>query len=85
MPSLKGSGNEKCGHPSQKPIELIDKLILCSTQPGDLVLDPFIGSGTTAVSAQNFGRKWLGIEINEKYVKIAEKRLEKCISIFTKS
>jgi len=85
VPSLKGSGNEKCGHPSQKPKELIDKLILCSTESGDLVLDPFLGSGTTAVSAQDLGRKWLGIEINEKYVKIVEQRLAKHISLFTKS
>jgi DNA modification methylase len=75
IPSLKGSSKEKCGHPSQKPVELIAKLIACSTDPGDLVLDPFIGSGTTAVVAQSLGRQWLGIEVNPLYVQLAEQRL----------
>ncbi len=73
--SLKGISKEKCGHPSQKPLALIDKLILCSTDEGDLVLDPFLGSGTTAASAQRLGRAWLGIERDKGYVKIARKRL----------
>jgi len=73
--SLKGSSGEKCGHPSQKPLGLISKLILCSTDPGDLVLDPFLGSGTTAVAAETHGRKWVGIELNANYCSICEKRL----------
>ena len=52
VPSLKGSSREKCGHPSQKPVELITKLILCSSDKDDIVLDPFLGSGTTAVAAE---------------------------------
>lgn len=80
--SLKGSSKEKCGHPSQKPLDLISKLILCSTDPGDWVLDPFLGSGTTAVAAQNLGRQWLGIESNPFYVKIAEKRLAQSKTLF---
>lgn len=75
VPSLKGSSKEKCGHPSQKPLGLIDKLVLCSTDEGDLVLDPFLGSGTTAISAQRLGRQWLGIERDAGYVKIAHARL----------
>lgn len=75
IPSLKGNSKEKCGHPSQKPVALIDKLILCSTDVGDLVLDPFLGSGTTAVSAQRLRRDWLGIERDKSYVKIAQNRL----------
>lgn len=75
VPSLKGNSKEKCGHPSQKPINLIDKLIACSTDVGDLVLDPFLGSGTTAASAQRLQRLWLGIERDSNYIKIAKKRL----------
>jgi len=75
VPSLKGTSREKVGHPSQKPIALVEKLILCSTQPGDRVLDPFLGSGTTAVAAEMHNRFWTGIEISESYVKIAEERL----------
>lgn len=76
VPSLKGASKEKCGHPSQKPSGLIEKLIRCSTEAGDAVLDPFLGSGTTAVVAQNLERAWLGIEINPRYVKMATRRLE---------
>jgi site-specific DNA-methyltransferase (adenine-specific) len=50
VPSLKGVSNEKCGHPSQKPIDLIEKLVACSTDANDLVIDPFLGSGTTAAA-----------------------------------
>lgn len=73
--SLKGISKEKCGHPSQKPVELISKLVAAGSDPGDLVLDPFLGSGTTAVAAQALKRRWLGIEINPDYVEMANKRL----------
>lgn len=75
VPSLKGNSKEKCGHPSQKPVDLIEKLVLCSTDEGDLVLDPFLGSGTTAVAAKKLNRQWLGIEKNAEYVRIARSRL----------
>jgi len=75
VPSLKGNSKEKCGHPSQKPIDLIEKLIACSTDAGDLVLDPFLGSGTTAAAAQRLGRKWIGIEKDSNYIQIATERL----------
>lgn len=76
VPSLKGNSKEKCGHPSQKPINLIDKLIACSTDAGDLVIDPFLGSGTTAAAAQRLHRKWLGIEKDSNYIEIAQRRLK---------
>lgn len=81
IPSLKGSSKEKVGHPSQKPISLIRLLISASTRKGDYVLDPFLGSGTTAVAAQELGRRWLGIEINPQYVQIAQKRISEVIAI----
>lgn len=76
VPSLKGASKEKCGHPSQKPERLIANLVLCSTDPGDFVLDPFLGSGTTAVVAQRSGRCWTGIERSPEFVAMAKKRLE---------
>lgn len=76
VPSLKGISKEKCGHPSQKPLGLIDKLIACSTDAGDLVVDPFLGSGTTAAAAQRLQRKWLGIEKDSNYIEIAQRRLQ---------
>lgn len=83
VPSLKGSSKEKCGHPSQKPIELIAKLIACSTDAGDLVLDPFLGSGTTAIVAQTLGRRWLGIENNPLYVELASQRIARAPVVTT--
>jgi site-specific DNA-methyltransferase (adenine-specific) len=75
IPSLKGQSKEKIGHPSQKPIALIRPLISASTRQGDWILDPFLGSGTTAAAAEELGRCWMGIEMNPLYVSIAEKRL----------
>lgn len=62
-------------HPTQKPVEVIEKLIKDSTKEGDLVLDCFMGSGTTAVAANRLNRNFIGFEIQEKYVAIAEQRL----------
>lgn len=62
VPSLKGSSREKIGHPTQKPVALIEKLVFSSSREGDLVLDPFVGSGTTAAICELSGRPWLGIE-----------------------
>lgn len=63
-------------HPTQKPLELIKRLIFDSTSEGEIVLDCFMGSGTTAVACAQTNRKFIGFEIQEKYVQIAEKRLE---------
>lgn len=67
---------ENTAHPTQKPEKLIAKLILASSNQGDLVLDPFAGSGTTAVVAKKLNRKHIGIEHNPLYCAWAEKRLE---------
>jgi DNA modification methylase len=75
IPSLKGNSKEKCGHPSQKPLKLIERIVLSSSDRGDLVLDPFLGSGTTAVVARALGRRWLGMEANKAYVDMTRRRL----------
>ena len=62
-------------HPTQKPIKLMVDLIRDFTDPGDLVLDPFCGSGTTGVAALQLGRRFIGIELDPKYAKIARERL----------
>ncbi|NEZ54155.1 DNA-methyltransferase [Adonisia turfae] len=67
---------ENTNHPTQKSEKLIAKLILASSNEEDLVFDPFLGSGTTSVVSKKLNRKYLGIEINEEYCLIAEKRLE---------
>lgn len=75
VPSLKGASKEKVGHPTQKPEALIEMLLLSSTREGDKVLDPFLGSGTTAVVAEKHKRKWVGIEASPEYVDMSITRL----------
>ena len=62
-------------HPTEKPMELIKELITDTSQENDLILDPFLGSGTTAVAAQSLNRKFIGCELSEKYCEIARERL----------
>lgn len=63
-------------HPCQLPIPLLERLILMTTEEGDVVLDPFIGTGTTAVAAKQLGRNYIGIELDSDYIKIAEKNIK---------
>lgn len=65
----------RAAHPTQKPENLLERVILASSSKNDIVLDPFLGSGTTAVVAKRLGRKWIGVETENKYIKIAEKRI----------
>jgi len=67
---------ENTDHPTQKSEKLMAKIILASSQPGGYILDPFLGSGTTSVVAKKLKRRYLGIEINEPYCLLAERRLE---------
>jgi len=67
---------ENTPHPTQKPEKLIAKLILASSNEGEVVFDPFLGSGTTSVTAKKLGRHFVGIEREKEYVAITEKRLE---------
>jgi len=62
-------------HPHEKPIDLITKMINHSSKDGDLILDPFCGSGSVCVASENMKRKWIGIELDEKYVEMAKERL----------
>ncbi|TRZ51348.1 site-specific DNA-methyltransferase [bacterium] len=66
---------ENTDHPTQKPEKLVAKIILASTREGDVILDPFLGSGTTSVVAKKLNRKYVGIEMNGEYCCLAEKRL----------
>ncbi len=67
---------ENTDHPTQKPEKLLAKIILASSKSGDLVFDPFNGSGTTTVVAKKLGRHYLGVELDEKYCCFAQKRLD---------
>ena len=67
--------NGKKAHSTQKPEALLYRIILASSDPGDVILDPFFGTGTSGAVAKKLGRKWVGIELNEVYVAVAEERL----------
>ncbi len=77
------SGNERIKvdgkklHSTQKPEALLSRVILSSTKQGDLILDPFLGSGSTAAVAKKLSRNWIGIEKEDKYIKEANKRIDK--------
>jgi len=75
IPYLNPRAKERTGYPTQKPLELLRRVILAVTDPGDLVLDPMCGSGTTLVAAKALGRRWLGIDSSERAVTIATQRL----------
>jgi site-specific DNA-methyltransferase (adenine-specific) len=76
IPTLCNGMPEKTPHPTQKPLELMLKLVLASSDPGDLVVDPFAGAGTTLVVAEVAGRRWVGIEQSDEYCALARQRLE---------
>jgi len=68
-------GKERLNHPTQKPEYLMRVLLKYLSNENDIILDPFVGSGTTCVVAKKLGRKWIGIDINEAYCEMARKRL----------
>jgi adenine-specific DNA-methyltransferase len=70
---------ESLSYPTQKPERLIDRIVCCSSNPGDLILDCFAGSGTTAAVAQKLGRRWIGCDINKGAVQTAAKRLRSIV------
>lgn len=67
---------QKYNHPTIKPLNIIENLIINSSKENDVVLDCFMGSGTTGVACKKLGRDFIGIEIDEKYFKIAEERIK---------
>jgi len=71
---LKTNGTK--AHSTQKPEALLYRVIMASSNVGDVVLDPFLGSGTTAAVAKKLGRSWIGIERDKKYIKVAQKRID---------
>ena len=70
-------GDGRKAHPTQKPEALLHRVILAATKPGDVVLDPFFGTGTTGVVSKRLGRRWIGIERDEDYVAAAQARIAK--------
>ena len=78
-----GSSKEKIGYPTQKPEKLLERIINCSTNEKDVVLDPFVGGGTTVAIADKLNRKWIGIDQSVQAVKVTEMRLQNQRGLFS--
>ena len=74
--------NKRDTHPCQLPVHLLDRLILMTTDENDIVLDPFSGTGTTAISAKRLGRKYIGFELDKEYLEISNEKLDDVQSNF---
>jgi DNA modification methylase len=72
---VQGAAGERIGFPTQKPLKLLDRIVEISSEPDDIVLDPFCGCGTALVAAQNSGRQWIGIDISPTACRVMAKRL----------
>jgi DNA modification methylase len=75
VPYINSQAKERLGYPTQKPLALLERVVLASSRPGDLVLDPFCGSGTTLAAARQHGRRWLGIDSSAAACDLARRRL----------
>ena len=73
------SSKERTPHPAQFPFRVVDRIVKAASNHAEVVIDPFLGSGTTAVAALNNGRKVIGFEINEEYCEIAARRVRRCL------
>ena len=75
IPPLNSQAQERLGYPTQKPVALLERIISASSNPGDVVLDPFCGCGTTVHAAQKLGREWIGIDVTHLAISLIERRL----------
>ena len=74
--TMSQSSGERMGYPTQKPVAVYKRMIEASSNPGDIVLDPFAGSATTCVAAERLGRQWIGIDVNEQAIDVIRQRLQ---------
>ena len=82
IPIIAPSANERTGYPTQKPLALLKRIILASSNEGDIVMDPFCGCATTCVAAQQLDRKWIGIDIEKQAVNVLVQRLSDDAGLF---
>lgn len=80
IPSTPSSERKHGKHPSQKPVAVLNRLVIGASNKNEIILDPFVGSGTLPVVAKTLGRKFIGIDNEKKYLEIAKKRLAECES-----
>jgi hypothetical protein len=80
---LTSSSKERIGYPTQKPEALLERIIKCASNEGDVVLDPFMGGGTTIAVADRLNRQWIGVDQSAMAVKVTELRLQKQADLFS--
>ncbi len=80
LPVLAATAKERTGYPTQKPLSLYERIIKASSNPGNIVLDPFAGCATTCVAAERLGRQWIGVDINEQARDVIHDRLQREVS-----
>jgi hypothetical protein len=83
IPPVNSQAKERVGYPTQKPEALMERIIKCASREGDVVLDPFMGGGTTIAVADKLNRRWLGIDQSAMAVKVTDFRLQKQTDLFT--
>jgi site-specific DNA-methyltransferase (adenine-specific) len=83
IPTLTNGMREKTAHPTQKPLELVRRLVAAASRPGNTVLDPFAGSGTTFVACEALGRRWLGCEVDPGFQRLILERLAEPLTVGT--
>ncbi len=76
IPPINSQAKERLGYPTQKPLALLERIIAASSNPGDVVLDPFCGCGTAVDAAERMGRRWIGIDVTSLAIGVIEKRLD---------
>ena len=76
IPNLTAKNKERIGYPTQKPLALLERIIRASSNPGDMVLDPFCGCATTCIAAERLQRRWIGIDLSPKSFELVQVRLE---------
>jgi site-specific DNA-methyltransferase (adenine-specific) len=76
VPVISSQSSERMGYPTQKPLALLERIVQASSNPGDVVLDPFCGCGTAIAAAQKLGRKWIGIDITHLAIGLIKRRME---------
>ncbi len=85
IPALNSQAKERLGYPTQKPVALLERIIAASSNPGDIVLDPFCGCGTAIAAAEKLGRRWIGIDITHLSIALQKYRLEDAFDLKPKT
>lgn len=82
IPRIQGNGLERIGYPTQKPMKLLQRIIECASNKNDIILDPFVGGGTTVAVADKLNRKWIGIDQSVAAIKVTEMRMQNQQDLF---